>query len=90
MIGEYIDYSIDLLIELLKHVLILEATLHDGCTLQVGTKLGRHPLHNSLWWHSKIGRHFLHVENVGLDTVQTRLLLQVHLHHFVSEKINRV
>ena len=74
---------IDLLIELLKHDIIGEVTLDDGAALQVGSQLRGHPLHDGLRRHSQICCNVLHVEDVRLDTIQTGLLLQVHLNHLV-------
>ena len=67
-----------------KHDIIGVLSLDDTCLFHVGSQFRAHELHNSYTGDSQSIGHIFNIEDVGLYTIETRLLLEGHLWHFVS------
>ena len=75
---------LDELAQVLEQHVVGVFTLDNRFALLVGTKLSAEELHDGLGRHAKRRRDVFHVENVRLDTVETRLLRGNHLRHLVA------
>ena len=60
-------------------------SLDDASLLHVRSKLGAQELHDGQAWHSQVLSDIFYVSNVCLDSIQSRLLCELHLRHFVPE-----
>ena len=59
-------------------------TFDDGGAFRVGANLDAEPFQDGAIGNTESFCHIWKVRDVGLHTIQSRLLLQLHLRHFVA------
>lgn len=74
----------DELIQMSREIFESMLTLHNGGTFGVGADLCTEVFENSTFGDTESSRHIRQVLDVGLYTVETTLLTQLHLRHLVT------